>query len=83
MPLKTLASRCLPVRFVFAFGQSGFAQIDPAGCDDGAPPLRKPRLRSADDVAKKAKSKECSAKADAQGCTARRAKSSAKSAKKS
>jgi hypothetical protein len=64
--MKTLASLMLAGALVFAFGQSGFAQMTPPAATT-APAAPKAPATSADDVAKKAKSKECSAKADAQG----------------
>jgi hypothetical protein len=64
--MKTLASLMLAGALVFAFGQSGLAQMTPPAATT-APAAPKAPATSADDVAKKAKSKECSAKADAQG----------------
>ena len=64
--MKTLASLMLAGALVFAFGQSSFAQMTPPAATT-APVAPKAPATSADDVAKKAKSKECSAKADAQG----------------
>jgi hypothetical protein len=64
--MKTLASLMLAGALVFALAQSGFAQMTPPAATT-APAAPKAPATSADDVAKKAKSKECSAKADAQG----------------
>ena len=67
--MKTLASLMLAGSLVFAFGQSGYAQMTPpaAPAAPAAPKVPSaPKAMSADDMAKKAKSKECSAKADAQ-----------------
>jgi hypothetical protein len=59
--------------FVFAFGQTGYAQMTAPSTTPAAPAApaapkapAMPKAMSADDVAKKAKSKECSAQADAQ-----------------
>jgi hypothetical protein len=55
--------------FVFSFTQSGNAQMSPPAAP-AAPVAPKapamPKAMSADDLAKKAKAKECSAQADAQ-----------------
>jgi hypothetical protein len=67
--MKTLASLMLAGCLVVAFGQSGYAQMTPpaAPAAPAAPAPPKPKApMSAEDMAKKAKSKECSAKADAQ-----------------
>ncbi len=62
--MKNLASVMLASALLFAFGQSGYAQMTPSATTT-APAA--PKVPSTDDVAKKAKSKECSTKADAQG----------------
>jgi hypothetical protein len=70
--MKTLASLMIAGALVFSFGQSGYAQMSPpaapaAPAAPTAPAAPKPKApMSAEDMAKKAKSKECSAKADAQ-----------------
>jgi hypothetical protein len=68
--MKTLASLMLAGALVFAFGQSGYAQMTPPPAAPAAPAAPKapamPKAMSADDMAKKAKSKDCSAQADAQ-----------------
>jgi hypothetical protein len=62
--MKTLANLMLGGALVIAFGQSGYAQMTPPATT--APAAPKAPAMSADDMAKKAKSKECSAKADEQ-----------------
>jgi hypothetical protein len=67
--MKTLASLMLAGALFFAFGQSGYAQMTPpaAPAVPAAPKAAAmPKAMSADDMAKKAKSKECSAQADTQ-----------------
>lgn len=51
--------------FVFSFAQSGYAQMSTPAAP-AAPAAPKAPAMTADDMAKKAKSKECSAKADEQ-----------------
>jgi hypothetical protein len=63
--MKTLANLMLGGALVIAFGQSGYAQMTPPAATT-APAAPKAPAMSADDMAKKAKSKECSAKADEQ-----------------
>jgi hypothetical protein len=67
--MKILVRLLLASSLVVAFGQSGYAQMT-APAAPAAPAAPKvpsaPKAMSADDMAKKAKSKECSAKADAQ-----------------
>jgi hypothetical protein len=66
--VKTLASSMLAGAFVFSFTQFGYAQMSPpapaAPVAPKAPAM--PKAMSADDLAKKAKAKECSSQADAQ-----------------
>jgi hypothetical protein len=69
--MKILASLVLAGAVVFAFGQSGYAQMNttpPAAPATPAAPKAPamPKVPSADDMAKKAKSSACSAQADAQ-----------------
>jgi hypothetical protein len=61
--MKTLASLMLAGALAVAFGQAGYAQTTPPAAAPAAP---KAPAMSADDMAKKAKAKECSAKADEQ-----------------
>ena len=63
--MKTLVRLMLAGALVFSFGQSGYAQMSPPAAP-AAPAAPKAPAMSADDMAKKAKSKECSAQADAQ-----------------
>jgi psiF repeat len=63
-PMKTLASLMLAGTLVFAFGQSGYAQMTPPATP--AAPAAPKKMAMPDDPAKIAKSKECSAQADAQ-----------------
>jgi hypothetical protein len=67
--VKTLASSMLAGALVFSVTQSGNAQMSPPAAP-AAPVAPKapamPKAMSADDLAKKAKAKECSAQADAQ-----------------
>jgi hypothetical protein len=68
--MKTLASLMLAGALVFAFGQSGYAQMSPPATPatpavPKAPAMPK-KMAMPDDPAKMAKSKECSAQADAQ-----------------
>jgi hypothetical protein len=69
-PMKTLASLMLAGTLVFAFGQSGYAQMSPPATPaaPAAPkvPAVPKKMAMPDDPAKIAKSKECSAQADAQ-----------------
>jgi hypothetical protein len=66
--MKTLASLMLAGALVFAFGQTSYAQMTaPAAPAAPKAPAMPKAPMSADDMAKKAKAKECSAKADAQG----------------
>jgi hypothetical protein len=68
--MKTLASIILAGTLVFAFGQSGYAQMTPpaAPAAPAAPkaPAMSKKMAMPEDPAKLAKSKECSAQADAQ-----------------
>jgi hypothetical protein len=69
--MKTLVRLMIVGALVFSFGQSGYAQMSPpaapaAPAAPKAPATPKAPAMSADDMAKKAKSKECSAQADAQ-----------------
>jgi hypothetical protein len=67
--VKTLASSMLAGALVFSVTQSSYAQMSPPAAP-AAPVAPKapamPKAMSADDLAKKAKAKECSAQADAQ-----------------
>lgn len=65
--MKTIARLIIASALVFGFGQFGYAQT-PAPAAPAAPavPKAKKAPMSAEDMAKKAKSKECSAQADAQ-----------------
>ncbi len=70
--MKTLVRLMIAGAFVFSFGQFGYAQVTqpaapaaPAAPKSPAAPKPKAPM-SAEDMAKKAKSKECSAKADEQ-----------------
>jgi hypothetical protein len=67
--MKTLASLMIAGALVFSFAQSGYAQMS-APAAPAAPAAPKapamPKAMSADDMAKKAKAKECTAQADAQ-----------------
>ncbi|MGH6822431.1 MAG: PsiF family protein [Methylocella sp.] len=74
--MKTVPLLMIAGALVFAFGQSGYAQVNQPAAP-AAPPPKAPAApkvpampkapMSADDMAKKkAKSKECSAQADAQ-----------------
>ena len=73
--MKTFARLMLAGALAVAFGQSGYAQMTPPAVPaaPAAPKLpaapkapAMPKAMSAGDMAKKAKSKECSAQADAQ-----------------
>lgn len=71
--MKTIASLIIAGALVFTFGQSGYAQMNmsppatsAAPAVPKAPAMPKAPAVAADDMAKKAKAKECSAKADAQ-----------------
>jgi hypothetical protein len=69
-PMKTLASLMLAGTLVFAFGQSGYSQMSPPATPavpaaPKAPAIPK-TMAMPEDPIKKAKSKECSAQADAQ-----------------
>jgi hypothetical protein len=70
--MKTIARLMIAGALVFAFGQFGYAQTTApaapaAPVAPAAPKVPKPKApMSAEDMAKKAKSKECSAQADAQ-----------------
>jgi hypothetical protein len=68
--MKTIASLMLAGTLVFAFGQSGYAQMSPPATPaaPAAPkvPAVPKKMAMPDDTAKIAKSKECSAQADAQ-----------------
>ena len=70
--MKTLVRLMIVGAFVFSFAQSGYAQMSPSAAPAApvapkAPAAPKPKAPvSAEDMAKKAKSKECSAKADAE-----------------
>ncbi|HEX3496201.1 MAG TPA: PsiF family protein [Methylocella sp.] len=70
--MKTIARLMIVGALVFAFGQFGYAQTTApaapaAPVAPAAPKVPKPKApMSAEDMAKKAKSKECSAQADAQ-----------------
>ena len=72
--MKAIARLMIAGAFAVAFGHPGFAQMNmtpAAPAAPAAPAVPKvpamPKVPSADDAAKKAKAKECSAKADAQG----------------
>jgi hypothetical protein len=69
--MKTFASLMLAGALVFAFGQSGYAQMTtpaaPAAPAVPKAPAMPKTMAMPDDAAKKAKSKECSDKATAQG----------------
>ena len=60
--MKNLARLMLTGAVVFAISQAGYAQTTPP-----AAPVTPKTTTMPDDAAKKAKAKECSAKADAQG----------------
>jgi hypothetical protein len=69
--MKTLASLMIAGALVFSFAQSGYAQISApsapaAPAAPKAPAVPKAPAMSADDMAKKAKAKECTAQADTQ-----------------
>ncbi|HUI20989.1 MAG TPA: PsiF family protein [Methylocella sp.] len=64
--MKTIARLMIAGTFVFALGQCGYAQTMTNPPATSAAPAA-PAAPSADDAARKAKAKECSAKADAQG----------------
>jgi hypothetical protein len=70
--MNTLVRLMLAGSLAVAFGQSGYAQMTTpaapaAPAAPKAPAMPKPKApMSAEDMAKKAKSKECSAKADEQ-----------------
>ncbi|MGQ0443586.1 MAG: PsiF family protein [Beijerinckiaceae bacterium] len=74
--MKTIARLIIAGALVFGFGQFGYAQMTPpaAPATPAAPaapavpkvPAAPKAPMSAEDMAKKAKAKECSAKADAQ-----------------
>jgi type IV secretory pathway TrbL component len=69
--MKTLVRLMIVGAFVFSVAQSGYAQVSPPAAPAApvapkATAVPKAPAMSADDMAKKAKSKECSAQADAQ-----------------
>jgi hypothetical protein len=65
--MKTLVSLMLAAGLVFACGQSGYAQTTPPATT-AAPAAPKAATTSAEEAAaKKARAKECSAKATAKG----------------
>ncbi|MGH6840126.1 MAG: PsiF family protein [Methylocella sp.] len=73
--MKTIARLMIAGAFVFGLGQFGYAQMSPpaapatpaAPAAPAMPKVPKPKApMSAEDMAKKAKAKECSAQADAQ-----------------
>jgi hypothetical protein len=75
--MKTFARLMLAGALAVAFGQSGYAQMTPPAAPAApaapkapampkTPAVPKAPAMSADDMAKKAKSKDCSAKADAE-----------------
>ena len=75
--MKTIVRLMVAGALVFGFGQFGYAQMSPPAAPAApaapkapampkAPVMPKAHAMSADDMAKKAKSKECSAQADAQ-----------------
>ncbi len=68
--MKTFARLVIAGALVFAFGQFGYAQTTapaaPAAPATPAVPKAKKAPMTAEDMAKKAKAKECSAKADEQ-----------------
>jgi psiF repeat len=64
--MKTFTRLMIAGALVFAFAGSGYAQMSPPAAPV-APAAPKPKApMPAEDMAKKAKSKECSAQADAQ-----------------
>lgn len=70
--MKAIARLMIAGTFAVALSHPGFAQMTPATpAAPTAPAAPKmpamPKVPSADDMARKAKAKECSAKADAQG----------------
>lgn len=65
--MKNLARSMIAAAFVFSFSQLGFAQMTPPGAPTVPKTPAAPKVPYVDDMAKKAKANECSAKADAQG----------------
>jgi hypothetical protein len=67
--MKSIARLMIASTFIFAFAEGGYAQMSATSpATPAAPaPSAAPQVSSADAAAKKAKAKECSAKADAQG----------------
>jgi len=65
--MRNLVRLMIVGAFVFSFAQSGYAQMSPSAAP-AAPAAPKPKVpMSAEDMATKAKDKECSAKANAKG----------------